>query len=263
MKITLSSIKKKFGNDIFKRGEAYFNSGFVYSAVKFKNNLCAEVIGRFDAPYSVEINLETLDSDCSCPYSIMCKHAVAALLFYLNENDKVIDADRKFSQIEKLQKEELLSMLRRIAEEDPEILARFDSAGNKIISVKPMIDSFGSAVTRDFNFSMQQAEIAKLRAFMRRNVFSLEGKEKVRLCLEFLEEIKQYFSDVDDSNGSLARLVGECTDKTLENLDELDEKERGEVIAVLEKLSDEDEYNYFEELKYNLEEIGARDKSAG
>lgn len=250
MKITLQSINKKFSNNIFSRGMEYYNSGYVCYAMKFGNRLYAKVIGSADSPYSVEINLKTFDSECTCPYSVRCKHAVAVLLFYMKKRNQVIDADMRFAKLEKLSKEELLSMIKKMMENEPELFLKLELSGSGIRTIKPVLDSFGYAISGDFDSKMQQMEIIKLARFMKKNIFNLEGLEKTRLCIEFLREIRKYFDDVDDSNGYLGEI------------DNIGEKERTRILDILKKLAKEDKYGYFEELEYELKEMEDNSKKA-
>lgn len=259
--LELSSIEENFGNDILRRGKDYYDEGRVLSAVEFEGILYAEVAGRADEPYSAEINLHSLESGCTCPYRTACKHAVAALLFYISETGKIINADKKFAEIEKMPKGDIIALLKRLIKANPAILSDF-GLERTTSSVKPFVDSFGRAVTGDYNYSAQQVEISKLWGFMEKNVLNQKGKDAVRLCMEFLYEIKKYFNDVDDSDGSLASLVDECIDAVLKNLDEVDEKEKENVLMALKKLKEDDEYGYFCDMGRKLDKIASGKKAS-
>lgn len=256
MTLLIKDIRKEFSEEVFQRGKKYYDEGRVLSAVKFEGRLYAEVEGSSDAPYSVEINLYSLDSDCTCPYGKGCKHAVASLLFLANKSKNVVDANSKFSEMEKLPKEELVAILKRLFKSTPEIFAELDFAAHESVpSIKPFTGAFGRAVSADINFMAQQKEIAKLRRLMEHRVFILKEREKARLCMEFLHEIRAYFDAVDDSNGALGELIDACIGEVLYAIGKLDKKERANILKELKKLAKEDDYGYFDGVEDKLKEI--------
>ena len=57
-------------------------------------------------PYSVEVDLESLKSSCTCPFSRMCKRGAAAL-YHAAKGGEVIDGSAVFDGLRKLSRGEL------------------------------------------------------------------------------------------------------------------------------------------------------------
>lgn len=78
---------------IYNRGKSYRDEDRVESVRLIEDHLEAEVRGTSLEPYRVTVHLEGQSIkrvECTCPTSIpgICKHAVAALLYCLEEPDK-------------------------------------------------------------------------------------------------------------------------------------------------------------------------------
>ena len=80
----MKDLKKIYGIKIYERGLDYYENGHVLCVLKIGNKLYGEVLGS--GVYEVEVDLENLNSKCSCPYGINCKHGVAVILGYKNGN---------------------------------------------------------------------------------------------------------------------------------------------------------------------------------
>lgn len=73
---------------IFQRGLAYLSGGAVTGFQIWPDGISASVAGSGGNSYQVEISEVDgdLELDCTCPYEgEVCKHAVAVLLYYLNQ----------------------------------------------------------------------------------------------------------------------------------------------------------------------------------
>jgi uncharacterized Zn finger protein len=100
--------------------------------MKMKNTLYAEVGGSAPEPYSVEVDLETLESDCTCPYSDMCKHGAAALYHAANDGE-VTDGTTIIDGLKKQPKEVLIKLLENLILSNPSLMSEvtFQEGGAK------------------------------------------------------------------------------------------------------------------------------------
>lgn len=91
--LSASSLLKKAGEDIYRRGRTYWKRGRVKSIVASNDGITAQVQG--DEVYQVVIyaNKNKLRGTCTCPAAKggrFCKHAVATGLAWLVQNGQVI-----------------------------------------------------------------------------------------------------------------------------------------------------------------------------
>jgi uncharacterized Zn finger protein len=244
--INASVIEDAFGDTIAGRGHDYYRKGRVIHVMKMRNTIYAEVGGSTPEPYSVEVDLETLESICTCPYSDMCKHGAAALYHVANDGE-VADGAAIIGDLRKQSKGELIKLLENLVLSNPSLISEltFQKGGAK--DVNHMVVEFGRRVSSTYNFAAQQQEIHRLDRVITKNVLGLPaGEEKAGLIIRFLEEIKEYFNEVDDSNGTLAGLTDECIETLAEELDSLREEKRADIVKRLKKLEEDDEYGYFD-----------------
>ena len=71
-------LEQKYSDNVIDRGEGYLDS--VEYCIKINNSIYGQVQGS--RKYKTEVNLKSLDGECSCPYETNCKHAVALYLIY-------------------------------------------------------------------------------------------------------------------------------------------------------------------------------------
>ena len=112
--LTIELIQTFCSQQSFERGEEYYRNGAIISPMLHQSTdrqrtiLTAECEGTSDKNYRVAVFLlkdGISDAKCSCPYDWggYCKHIVALLLVYLNEQEKLSsdgqEADSDFCQI--------------------------------------------------------------------------------------------------------------------------------------------------------------------
>ncbi len=83
-----SDIKQVYGETIFYRGQDYF-----------------------------DVDLNNLQSECSCPYGINCKHGVAVLLKYME--GEYSDADKVTKSLDRMSREELRGVIDSLISANP------------------------------------------------------------------------------------------------------------------------------------------------
>ncbi|MBU4139409.1 MAG: SWIM zinc finger family protein, partial [Euryarchaeota archaeon] len=110
-----SDIKHVYGETIFYRGQDYFDDDRVTSVIKFKDKLTGEVEGS--TTYKTDVDLNDLQSECSCPYGINCKHGVAVLLQYME--GEYSDADKVTKSLDRMSREELRGVIDSLISANP------------------------------------------------------------------------------------------------------------------------------------------------
>lgn len=253
IEIRADAVEDSFGETIAGRGYDYYRRGRVIQVLKLGNTLIGTVGGSAPEPYSVEVDLSAMVSSCTCPYSRMCKHG-AAVLYHLADNGEVIDGSAFMAGLRKKSKEELCKLLENLVLSNPFLIKEISLQKGGGKDVRYLVAEFGSRVALNRRFAAQQQEIKRLERAVTRNILGLPpGDEKAELIILFLEEVKGYFNDVDDSNGYLGDLVYGCVETLADDLNAVDEEKRERIIARLKRLEKEDEYGYFDDVSYALE----------
>lgn len=220
--LTKQKIRGIFGEKTYAKGLKYFNEGRVKSVIKVDNLLLGSVQGTADLPYLVRVDLKTLENRCSCPLGGDCKHVVALLLAYIKGNytDTASLADR----ILKLNREDLISILKEIAFYNPELLSSLEEAitlntirkggtqkGKESHAQRQIYKKLKKRINNIFmNADLSYYGVPSLVSNIERifnmitNNKSLDNLKKIDLLIYLLENIIDCFdSGVDDSSGSL------------------------------------------------------------
>ena len=150
-RLTIELIKSSCSDRSFERGEEYYRNRAIIRPVLHKSVEDSEVIltaeceGTSDQNYRVSVFLTEYgisEASCSCPYDWggYCKHIVALLLVYLNENEKFSrDSSRAIAREEEAplvlseiaaklmaqDKENLVLLFLAILKEEPSLLQLF------------------------------------------------------------------------------------------------------------------------------------------
>lgn len=111
-------VRQVYSEVIFERGLNYFNEGRVLSAIKLREKMFGEVIGT--DRYRTEVDLDNLESRCSCPYGINCKHGVALLLQYFN--GEYVDGDDVMKRLGDMDKAGLVGVIEKLVSLNPDNL---------------------------------------------------------------------------------------------------------------------------------------------
>lgn len=140
-------LKNVYPDNIINRGEGYTHN--VNHCLKIGDVLYSEVEGTYT--YKTEVNLKTLEGNCSCPYSWNCKHAVATYLVY--KQGDFIDADKFLEYLKTLSKRELISIIEQSLCNSPDIALNYD------LKTSTNYESFVNDFIDDFSYSrMNKAE---------------------------------------------------------------------------------------------------------
>ena len=122
------------------KDKEYYNENRVITALIDGDLLQGLVAGT--KVYRVTVSLSDLSNRCSCPLGGDCKHVVALLLFYLNDNDNVIDTIKLKAKLRERSKEELINIIIK-ALEGEEILPLIQQE-EKNIRIKSFLRVFES-----------------------------------------------------------------------------------------------------------------------
>ena len=199
-----TDIKRVYGETIFYRGQDYFDDDRVTSVIKFKNKLTGEVEGS--TTYKTDVDLNDLQSECSCPYGINCKHGVAVLLKYME--GEYSDADKVTKSLDRMSREELRSVIDTLISANPSNLRYLgiqaevgeNPDGNLMEALDKQIES---RLQRIMKSNGDDASADELASFIKVNE-SVLSKEQVFQILEFLvdncEDYGYFYDDYSDSN---------------------------------------------------------------
>lgn len=122
--LSIDDIKQAFGSKTFSRGLEYYEEGNVLSPIKIESGLYARVIGTAAEPYEVraDIKSKTVSTSCSCPVGFMCKHGAALLLKWIKEPSSFSYADKFLSTLSRMDKEELIGIIKKLITHDPSLV---------------------------------------------------------------------------------------------------------------------------------------------
>jgi hypothetical protein len=127
-------LENRYSESVIERGEGYLNS--VKYCIKVNNFIYGKVEGS--RTYKTEVDLETLDGDCSCPYGTNCKHAIALYLNY--KKGKYSDAEDFIKSLSKMSVNELKELILSKLQENPEWIIKHNIRKNR--NTKDFIKSF-------------------------------------------------------------------------------------------------------------------------
>ena len=245
-------IKRVYGDTIFYRGQDYFDDDRVTSVIKFKNILTGVVEGS--TTYKTDVDLNSLGSECSCPYGINCKHGVAVLLQYMKGDFS--DGDEVTKRLDRMSREELRGVINALISANPSNLMYMGiqpEAGeqNGANLMEALDDHIESRLRRIMNSHGDEAFTDELAMFIRSNEKAL-SKMQIFHILEFLvdnsEEYGYFYNDYSDSSYG---------DEIFENLcDSFVKKqlEEGDFVR-LKEISERDNYDMLGSFIHRLSEI--------
>ena len=133
-------LEKRYSEDVIGRGEGYIDA--VRYCIKMGNFIYGKVEGS--TTYKTEVDLESLEGDCSCPYGTNCKHAVALYLNY--QKGKFWDAEEFIKSLDKMNNNELKEMILSKLQDNPDWIIKHSlrKNANKKDFVKSFKKSFSS-----------------------------------------------------------------------------------------------------------------------
>jgi len=233
-------IAHAFGRETFRRGKAYFEEGRVLSAIRLKRNVFGEVLGT--EKYITHVTLDGLDSSCTCPVRVNCKHGVALLLQFLSGNH--VDGDRIMHDLERTERFELLKILKSLIEDNPMLLLGIQETrkepSDKLKSsvekqIKKMLENITDSGYADEDFAKTFAKLIRTNSV-------LLDKELIFYVLEFLvnnsERYGYFYDDYGDYSFGEEIFENLCDAFAQKPLEEND-------FERLRKITEEDDYDMF------------------
>jgi len=203
-------IEDKYPEHIIERGEEYLNS--VKDCVKINNFIYGNVQGS--AVYKTEVDLNSLDGDCSCPYKINCKHAVALYLNY--KKGKFWDAKDFIKSLDKMNTNELKELILSKLQDNPDWIVKYNL--RKGTNKKSFIGSFKKSFSLDKvneaetllpDFSFEQ--LLELQDYIHKNYDNLSeklGEEKEKDNYEYASwDDEEYDEELLDLNDKLIEII--------------------------------------------------------
>ncbi len=107
------------------RGWEFYANGFVSGATVFRDTLIGHV-REFTRVDIVEIKVRgpEIYTSCTCSHrGGVCTHALALLYSWINDGESFLDVGESMNELEKLDKGDLLRIVRRILVREPKFLA--------------------------------------------------------------------------------------------------------------------------------------------
>jgi hypothetical protein len=106
--IKIEDVEELFDNEIFGRGEEYFDENLVKDMELIDNKtLMGTVTGNNRYKVTISIDYEgDISCDCTCPCEFNCKHSAALLLKWISEKNNFSNKDQFDNKKEIIQKEE-------------------------------------------------------------------------------------------------------------------------------------------------------------
>ncbi|MDO9097826.1 MAG: SWIM zinc finger family protein, partial [Candidatus Methanoperedens sp.] len=247
-----AAIKRVYGETIFERGMDYFEDERVTNVIKLKNTLIGEVMGS--AIYKTQVALDNLGCDCSCPYGTNCKHGVAVLLQYFNEEFN--DGDEVMKRLDGMNREELRGVIDKLISMNPSNLMYLDvhSADDEKsheIRVEALDKQIKSKLKR-IEYSQADAGFVDDFARLIKVNEDVLTKEQIFEILEFLvnncEEYGYFYDDYSDSYYGDEIFENLCDAFVKKQLEERD-------FEKLNDLSGRDDYDMLSSFFYRLSEV--------
>ena len=228
-------LENKYPDKIIERGKEYLSS--VKYCIKIKDFIYGKVEGS--RTYKTEVDLETLDGNCSCPYGTNCKHAVA---LYLNYKKGLFSDSVDFIKgLNKMSNNELKELILSKLKENPDWIIKYNIRKNKNTGdfIKSFQKNFSSEIVNEAdallpNFSFQQ--LLKLHDYIYNNYDNLAeklegGSEEDNYREDYLDE-EEYDKGLYELNEKLIEII------VKKSLEKNKDKKSDEVIVLEGKLAE-------------------------
>lgn len=154
MNINERIIRSLCTDAVFERGQKYRDEERIQRIERFDDVVTAEVQGSDLYDVVVELDENSIDAGCTCPYreSGECKHVVAVLLDVVDD-PPADESERVETVIEDVTSDDLRAFVRDALAEDPDLrerfLARFSDEGKPVEEYREEIESVFDRHTQD------------------------------------------------------------------------------------------------------------------
>jgi uncharacterized Zn finger protein len=262
-KLTETIIRATANEKSFARGQELYRSGAISDAAIQGNTLTGLCEGAQSPFYKVRAELDgggIRAASCSCDYNFdgYCKHIVALLLAYSHKPKQFAVRKDPADLIAKLDREQLAALLIKLMRESPELydtveaaMAAPSAAGKgktraakrKKVDVEPYRRRVRSLMRSSGydNYGYAGGLASELGVIEKTAMEFLDvgdAETALRILLTLLEESRDCFESVDDSDGDLGDYfggLGETLAEVILSLDD-DGRPRAELLRDLEKI---------------------------
>ena len=227
-------LENKYSDEIIERGEGYLNS--IKYCIKIGNFIYGKVEGS--TTYKTEVELDSLEGNCSCPYGTNCKHAVALYLTY--QKGRFSEAEGFIKSLDTMSKNGLKELLLSKLQDNPDWIIKHNL--RKSANTKDFLANFkkhfssdkiteAEAILQDLTFE----KLLELHDYIADNYDDLAeklGEEKENSDYDYeygYGNDEEYDSELFDLHEKLTEVV------VTQSL------EKGRVLEVVKRLSLRDE----------------------
>lgn len=123
--LTAEDIEKISSEKSFARGIDLYLSSAISDTYRKENTIYGKCEGSEKNTYDLEVNFDGIEMDafCSCPYDWggLCKHLVAFLLTFVNEEELFTKPADIPTLLEPLDRENLIVLISKLVKEKPDL----------------------------------------------------------------------------------------------------------------------------------------------
>jgi len=248
IKLTEQIIRERASDQSFQKGLEYYQSGAIYNPAWQSTPdgiaLTAGCSGSNDYHLRAEMNADGVRAaSCTCPYDWGgdCKHIIALLLTYLNDQDEFTEQKSVPDLLAGLEKETLVALIGRLAERIPDLYDELQRALPlvKTVAKAHELPSFAPLKARpqtQVSEPVYRKLVKKILKQSRYDEYDDYG-ESAPEYLDDLEETLQtarQFMDAGDAEGALI-ILRVLLEETVDDYDS-DQDYDGEVASFIQDL---------------------------
>lgn len=231
--ITEKEILRYSDKSSFSKGVDYFDNGMIYDAYLIGNILKAKCKGSMQVDYALEVKFSKNgieDFNCSCPRGDFCKHIVALLLTYIRDFDsiRIINVDKQKEILGKKSKKELIGFIMGLVEQNPALINLMESEitdgsiknENKDLKLiisqhRKLADGCFKGLHYESPYYASFGVAERLRQLFKKaqNLKERDKISSVAMFTAIFESIDKNLEIVDDSNGEVSGIAGECVEE--------------------------------------------------
>lgn len=252
----MESWKDYFEKRILDRGRSYYNNGAVQNLRKTAEGYEAYVSGT--VRYEVEIEMENGKVEymfCDCPYADSgenCKHMAAVMYAIEKQENGTIELNGKSGRNKQTAKENLQDIVDSIPEAELRDYVYSLAKDNKSIENYIRINH-GSSIDAEYMKNLKKDlraiirrysddgfiawedafdYISDVEAFMKTNIESMIDKNFLVEAFELTNYVLDKITNqpMDDSDGGIVAVAGDCKDYWLEVMEKADDKSKDKMF---------------------------------
>jgi len=213
-------IKRLATEQSFDRGWDYYQSGSIIEPIRQGNSLKAYCEGSQYEPYHVNATLGEqgiIDVGCSCPYDWggACKHIVALLLTWIHAQETFEVIQPAEELLAEYTKEELLELIQRILEQEPELIRLIELSAPHIRQTPLDLGTYRRQISYALRNDYPEEVSAGLSIVCEAAEKFLDGEDWLNsgaiYNLVLSETVSQY-EELYDEDGYIAIILDDCAE---------------------------------------------------